>query len=109
MSHASRTTTVGCTPNAAAEAAEPADTNVLFVTTTFDGEPAVIDTELLATVNGPDMVKVISLEPAVPVIERSVKVAMPLTAATEVVPRKVRSDPEIDAVTVAVDVVTVLP
>jgi hypothetical protein len=47
--------------------------------------------------------------PAVPVITRLVKVAIPLTAATVVVPVSVPVPDAIDATTLTLEVVTVLP
>jgi hypothetical protein len=47
--------------------------------------------------------------PAVPVITRSVKVAIPLTDATVVVPLRVPVPEAIDATTLTMELVTVLP
>ena len=49
--HASRTTTVGCTPNAAPDTALLAATADLFVTTTWLGAPTVTVMALLTVVN----------------------------------------------------------
>jgi hypothetical protein len=65
--------------------------------------------ELLVAEIGPVISNFSVNAPAVPVIERSVNVATPLTGVTEVVPRNVPVPEAIDATTDAVDEVTVLP
>ena len=71
--------------------------------------PALTVMELLVVVIGPVIANDKVWTPAVPVNERSVKVATPFTGVTLVVPRKVPEPLAMDAVTVDVDVVTVLP
>ena len=71
--------------------------------------PAVIVTALEVTAVSEVGVKVNVRSPEVPVMTRLVKVATPLTAATEVVPDSVPPPDAIDATTLTVELVTVLP
>ena len=70
--------------------------------------PAVMASELEVTGVNEVGVKVRVKFPAVPVITRSVKVAIPATAATVVVPESVPVPEAIDATTLPVNDVTVL-
>jgi len=79
------------------------------VTTYLLAAPAVIVRLLdVAGVNEVG-VKVKVKAPAVPVITRLVKVAIPATAATVLVPLRVPEPEAIDATTLTVELVTVLP
>ena len=71
--------------------------------------PAVIVNELEVAAVSEVGVKVKVRSPEVPVMTRLVKVATPLTAATEVVPDNVPPPDAIDATTLTVELVTVLP
>ena len=79
------------------------------MTTYLLAAPAVIVRLLDVTGVNEVGVKVKVKAPAVPVITRLVKVAIPATAATVLVPLRVPEPEAIDATTLTVELVTVLP